>query len=63
MTNLSLSRQATIALMEEVMEGMHNPETLIRDLLNWMSEDDVVEFAREHGHCPGLFGEDEEGEE
>lgn len=56
-------REVTIALMEEVWEGMHNPETLIRDLLNWMSEDEVAEFARAHGHCSSVFGMDEEDEE
>lgn len=56
-------REVTIALMEEVWEGYHNPETLIRNLLNWMSEDEVAEFARAHGYCSSVFGMDEEDED
>lgn len=60
MTDFSKARQVTNALMEEVYEGMHNPETLIRDLLNWMSEEEVAEFARRYEYCESVLNEGEE---
>ena len=38
-------RQNTTKLIEMVEEGAINKDHLIKDLLNWMSEADVTEFA------------------
>ena len=54
------TRQVTIALMEEVNAGLYNNETLIRDLLNFLSEDEVALFARENGYCSSVFAEEDE---
>lgn len=39
------ARECTNALLEMIDEGIVLPEQLCRDLLNWMSEGDVEEFA------------------
>lgn len=39
------ARECTNALLEMIEEGIVLPEQLCRDLLNWMSESDVEEFA------------------
>lgn len=42
MTN---TRQTTEKMLELVKDEMIDKDILIRDLLNWLSEDDVEEFA------------------
>lgn len=39
------SRAYTCALLEMVDEGIIDPIKLVQDLLGWMSESDVAEFA------------------
>lgn len=39
-------RAYTCALLELVDEGMLDKDTLIQDLLGWMSEGDVEEFCK-----------------
>ena len=39
-----MSRKYTNKILEQVEDGWFNNEQLIRDLLMWMSEDDVAEF-------------------
>jgi hypothetical protein len=38
-------RNVTNQLLEAVAQGTLDKDVLIRDLLGWMSEDDVAEFA------------------
>ncbi len=43
-------RQNTNKLIEMVEEGAINKDRLINDLLNWMSEADVTEFAEANNY-------------
>jgi hypothetical protein len=42
------SRAYTVALLELVDEGVLDKDTLIQDLLGWMSEDDVAGFCKKN---------------
>ena len=42
---MSDARKFTNALLELVEQGYSDSEYVIRDLLHWMSEDDVKEFV------------------
>ena len=42
------TRKYTKLLLNRVSEGSFHKETLIRDLLNFMSEDDVKEFCEHY---------------
>lgn len=44
-----MARKTTNMILEMVAEGSLNQEQLIRDLLMWMSETDVEEFAERNG--------------
>ena len=52
-----MSRKYTNLILEKVEDGWFNNEQLIRDLLCWMSEQDVCEFYDRYVRDP------EEGEE
>jgi len=43
------TREMTTHLLDLVDEGMLDERELIRNLLSWMSEDEVVEFAEHIG--------------
>ena len=53
------SRPVTSELLDMAEQGMLDWETLARDALGWMSEDEVAEFARRNDYIT----EDEEDEE
>lgn len=53
-----MARKTTNMILEMVAEGTLEKEQLIRDLLMWMSETDVEEFAERNGLL-----DDEDGEE
>jgi len=53
------SRPVTSELLDMAEQGMLDWETLARDALGWMSEDEVAEFARRNDY----ISEDEEDEE
>ena len=55
-----VSRKYTSALLDAVDEGMFNKDDLIRDLVGWMSEDDVQEFVRRNDLMPWLETEEDE---
>ena len=44
-----MARKTTNMILEMVAEGSLNQDQLIRDLLMWMSETDVEEFAERNG--------------
>lgn len=44
------SRRVTNQLLDLVDEGVVDRDSLIRDLLGWMSEEDVAEFARRNDY-------------
>ena len=56
------ARRATNRLIDMAEEGIVDWETLARDLLGWMSEAGVAEFAR-HNHYFDPDGDDERDEE
>jgi hypothetical protein len=60
--NHRTSRPFTHALIEAVEQGMFNKDTLISDLLGWMSESDVEQFVRANDllEAVGMAEEDEE---
>jgi len=60
MFNHRVSRKYTSALLDAVDEGMFNKDDLIRDLVGWMSEDDVREFVRRNDLMPWLETEEDD---
>lgn len=44
------SRKYTTALLDMVEQGVVDKDSLIQDLLGWMSEDEVKEFARRNDY-------------
>ena len=57
-----MSRRYTTELLEMVEQGMVDKDSLIQDLLGWMSEDEVEQFARRNDYIQSL-DEDEEDED
>lgn len=55
-----MSREYTGALIEMADEGVCSWESLARDLLNWMSEADVEEFAIAQGYMDSGDEDDED---
>lgn len=45
-----VSRPATTYLLDMVDQGIIDKDTLIADLLGWMSESDVSEFVRRNDY-------------
>ena len=58
-----VTRKYTSALLDAVDEGMLDKDSLIQDLLGWMSEADVQEFVRRNDLMPWLEDEEEEVDE
>lgn len=54
------SRRYTTELLDMVEQGLVDKDSLIADLLGWMSESDVAEFARRNDYIQDLDEEDEE---
>ena len=52
------SRRYTCELLDMVEQGMIDKDSLIKDLLGWMSESDVAEFARRNDYIQDLDGDD-----
>ena len=53
------SRRVTSELLDLVEQGVIDRDNLIRDLLGWMSESDVAEFARRNDYITDDEAEDE----
>jgi hypothetical protein len=61
-----VSRPITTKLLDGVDQGLYDKDNMIRDLLNWLSEDEVKQFARANDLLPNAGEPDEdetEGEE
>lgn len=56
------SRAYTCKLLELGEEGVIDWETLARDLLGWMSEDEVQQFALKNDYVPELYEDEFEDE-
>ena len=54
------SRPYTTELLDMVEQGMIDKDSLISDLLGWMSEAEVEEFARSNDYVQSLDDEDDE---
>ena len=54
------SRRYTTELLDMVDQGVIDKDSLIADLLGWMSEDDVAEFARRNDYIQNDPDEDED---
>jgi hypothetical protein len=46
------SRPITCKLLDGVEQGLYDKDNMIRDLLNWLSEDEVNQFARANDLLP-----------
>lgn len=57
------ARPFTTALLEAVDAGMLDKDTLLNDLLGWMSEHDVEQFVRANDLLEAVDMEDEEEED
>jgi hypothetical protein len=57
------SRPYTTALLEAVDEGMFDRDSLIQDLLVYLSEAEVQDFVRKNDLMPWLEDDSEEGED
>ena len=57
-----MSRQYTTALLEAVEDGMLDKDSLIADLLGWMSEHEVEQFVRRNDLLEALNIEEDEDE-
>ena len=57
---LSTVRKVTNQILEQVQQGLLDKDNLIRDLLGWMSEDDVAEFAERNDYVSCHDEDDEE---
>jgi hypothetical protein len=57
------SRPVTSELLDNLEEGLYDKDQMIADLLGWMSERDVAEFARANEYILAQEEEDEEDEE
>lgn len=55
------SRRYTTELLDMVDQGLIDKDSLIQDLLGWMSEEEVKQFARSNDYIPN-DPEDEEDE-
>ena len=55
------SRRYTAELLDMVDQGLIDKDSLIQDLLGWMSEEEVKQFARSNDYIPN-DPEDEEDE-
>ena len=54
--NYRQARPVTCELLDNLEEGLYDRDRMIRDLLGWLSESDVEEFARVNEY---LIDEDE----
>ena len=55
-----MSREITKKLLENMDEGCYDLPKMIQDLLGWMSEDDVKEFALQNNYLLSEFLDEED---
>ena len=55
-----MTRKYTRKILEMIEEGLLTPEIVLKDALNWMSEDDVADMGESNGY---FEFEDEDEEE
>ena len=54
------SRPVTSKLLDNMEQGLYDKDNMIRDLLNWLSEDEVKQFARANDLLPNAGDEDDD---
>lgn len=57
-----MAREYTNKILEMLDEGMFDKDMLIRDLLSWMSENDVKQFYYAYDLDPSRHDEEDEEE-
>ena len=57
-----MPRENTEKLLDMVTEGLFDETILVRDLLNFLDDNDVGEFMAQYGYETGDYDEDEEEE-
>ena len=55
-----VSRPVTTKLLDGVDQGLFDKDSMIRDLLNWLSEDEVKQFARANDLLPNAGDDDDD---
>ena len=60
MFNHSQSRRYTCAVLDAVSEGMFDKDSLIQDLLGYLSEAEVKDFVRQNDLMPWLEDDEED---
>ena len=48
--NHRISRRVTSELLDNLEQGLYDKDNMIRDLLNWLSEDEVKKFAWQYAY-------------
>ena len=56
------SRPVTSELLDNLEEGLYNKDQMIADLLGWMSERDVAEFARANDYIVAQDEDEHDGQ-
>ena len=54
------TRQYTCAVLDAVDQGLFDKDSLIRDLLGYLSEDEVQDFVRKNDLMPWLEDENQD---
>lgn len=54
------TRRYTCAVLDAVDQGLFDKDSLIRDLLGYLSEDEVQDFVRKNDLMPWLEDEDQD---
>ena len=56
------SRPVTSELLDNLEEGLYDKDRMIADLLGWMSERDVAEFARANDYIVAQDEDEHDGQ-
>lgn len=58
-----VSRPITSKVLDNLEQGLYDKDSMIRNLLNWLSEDEVKAFVRANDYMPNAGDDSEEEEE
>lgn len=59
--NYRQSRPVTCDLLDNLEQGLYDQDRMIRDLLGWLSESEVEEFARRNEYI--MFSDDDDDDD
>lgn len=57
-----ISRPITSKLLDNLDQGLYDKDDMIRNLLNWLSEDEVKRFARTNDYLPNAGDDNADNE-